>query len=81
MRAREHRIADVWEPRHLLDRWSGTTGWTVDPAAVRWWQVLANVKLSTIVLRGLNAFVDGRLDRMYHTPVTLYGVLLSQIGA
>ena len=48
---------------------------------MRWWQVLANDKLSVIVLRGLDAFVDGRLDRIYHSPVRLYGVLLTQIGA
>ena len=80
LRAAEHRIAGVWEPRHLLDRWSETTGWTVDADAVRWWQVLANVKLSVIVLRGVRAFVDGRLDRMFHSPVHLYSVLLGQIG-
>lgn len=81
LRAGEHRIPEVWEPAHLLDRWSRTTGWPVDHDAVRWWQVLANVKLSVIVLRGLGAFVDGRLDRMYHSPVRLYGMLLHQIGA
>jgi aminoglycoside phosphotransferase (APT) family kinase protein len=81
LRAGEHRIPDVWEPQQLLDRWSETTGWTVDGEVVRWWQVLANVKLSVIVLRGLHAFVDGRLDRIYHSPVRLYGLLLDQIGA
>jgi aminoglycoside phosphotransferase (APT) family kinase protein len=81
LRQGEHRIPDVWEPQHLLDRWSATTGWEVDPAAVKWWQVLANVKLSVIVLRGLHEFVDGKLDRMYHSPVRLYSVLLGQIGA
>ena len=81
LRAGEHRIPDVWEPQHLLDRWSETTGWPVNPAVVRWWQVLANLKLSVIVLRGLHSFVDGRLDRIYHSPVRLYGMLLDQIGA
>jgi aminoglycoside phosphotransferase (APT) family kinase protein len=81
LRAGEHRIPEVWEPPHLLDRWSATTGWPVDPDAVHWWQVLANVKLAVIVLRGAAAFVDGRLDRMYHSPVRLYGMLLRQIGA
>jgi len=57
------------------------TGWPVDAASVHWWQVLANVKLAVIVLRGAAAFVDGRLDRMYHSPVRLYGMLLHQIGA
>jgi aminoglycoside phosphotransferase (APT) family kinase protein len=81
LRAGEHRIADVWEPQHLLDHWSSITGWKADPAAVHWWQVLANVKLAVIVLRGLGNFIEGRLDRMYHSPVRLYGMLLHQIGA
>lgn len=81
VRAREHRIEDVWEPRHLLDRWSAATGWDVDADAVHWWQVFANLKLSVIVLRGVNAFVCGRLDRVYHSPVRLYRVMLDQIGA
>jgi aminoglycoside phosphotransferase (APT) family kinase protein len=81
LRAGDHRIAEAWESQHLLDHWSSITGWDVDPAAVHWWQVLANVKLAVIVLRGLGNFVDGRLDRMYHSPVRLYGMLLHQIGA
>ncbi len=81
LRAGEHRIAGAWEPSDLLERWSATTGWPVDLDAVHWWQVLANLKLSVIVLRGLHAFVDGRLDRMYHSPVRLYAMLLDQVGA
>ena len=53
----------------------------VDPAAVRWWQVLANVKLSVIVLTGSRAFVEGRLDRIHQSPVRIYRLLLDQIGA
>jgi hypothetical protein len=48
---------------------------------VHWWQVLANLKLSVIVLSGTHAFVDRRLDRLHQSPVMLYGVLLDQIGA
>lgn len=81
LRQREHRIAEAWEPEHLLDRWSAATGWPVDRAAVRWWQVLANVKLSVIVLTGSRAFVDGRLDRIHQAPVGIHRLLLEQIGA
>jgi aminoglycoside phosphotransferase (APT) family kinase protein len=81
LRAGEHRIAEVWEPQDLLDRWSERTGWPADPAAVRWWQVLANVKLSVIVLTGSRAFVEHRLDRIHQSPVGIYRLLLEQIGA
>lgn len=81
LRAGEHRIAEAWEPQDLLDRWSATTGWAVDPVALHWWQVFANLKLSVIVLRGLRNFVDRRIDRPFQSPVRLYGMLLDQIGA
>jgi aminoglycoside phosphotransferase (APT) family kinase protein len=81
LRAGEHRIAGSWEPQDLLDRWSESTGWTVDQSSVQWWRVLANVKLSVIVLTGSMAFVDDRLDRIHQTPVPLYRMLLDQIGA
>lgn len=81
LRAREHRIPGAWEPDDLLARWSATTGFDVDPAAVTWWQVLANVKLAVIVLTGVHAFAEGRLDRVYQSPVAIYRLLLSQIEA
>jgi aminoglycoside phosphotransferase (APT) family kinase protein len=81
LRQGEHRIAGAWEPQDLLDRWSARTGLAVDPDAVRWWQVLANLKLSVIVLTGSRAFVEGRLDRIHQSPVRIYRLLLDQIGA
>jgi len=33
-----------------------------------------------IVLTGLHAFVDGRLDRLHLSPVRIYRLLLDQIG-
>jgi aminoglycoside phosphotransferase (APT) family kinase protein len=81
LRAGEHRIAGAWEPQDLLDRWSRATGLEVNPDAVQWWQVLANVKLSVIVLTGSRAFVEGRLDRIHQSPVLIYRLLLDQIGA
>lgn len=81
LRQGEHRIPGEWEPADLLSRWSQRTGWPVDHEAVRWWQVLANVKLSVIVLTGIKAFVDGRLHRLHREPVRIYRLLLDQIGA
>jgi aminoglycoside phosphotransferase (APT) family kinase protein len=80
LRLGEHRIPGAWEPADLIDRWSRRTGWTVDPERVRWWQVLANVKLSVIVLTGVRALVEGRLHRIHQTPVRIYQLLLDQIG-
>jgi len=81
LRSGEHRIPGVWEPAELLAQWSGRTGWPVDPDALRWWQVLANVKLSVIVLTGSRAFIEHRLDRIHQSPVNIYRLLLDQIGA
>jgi len=81
LRQGEHRIPGAWEPDDLLDRWSKQTGWTVDDASVHWWQVLANVKLSVIVLTGVRAVVEGRLHRIHQTPVRIYQLLLDQICA
>ena len=80
LRQGEHRIAGAWEPADLLARWSARTGWSVDPDALRWWQVLANVKLAVIVLTGVRAFVDGRLHRLHQSPVRIYDLLLTQMG-
>jgi aminoglycoside phosphotransferase (APT) family kinase protein len=81
LRAREHQIPGSWEPAELLERWSASTGFAADPEAVRWWSVLANFKLSVIVLSGGFAFVDGRLDRVHQSPVGIFRLMLDQIGS
>jgi aminoglycoside phosphotransferase (APT) family kinase protein len=81
LRQGEHRIPEHWEPSDLVARWSARTGLAADPDAIRWWNVLANVKLSIIVLTGTHAFVDGRLDRIYQQPVMIYRLILDAIGA
>jgi aminoglycoside phosphotransferase (APT) family kinase protein len=80
LRQGEHRIPGAWEPDDLLERWALRTGMEVDRDAVRWWQVLANLKLAVIVLSGTHAFVDGRLDRIYQSPVRIHQLLLRQIA-
>jgi aminoglycoside phosphotransferase (APT) family kinase protein len=81
LRAREHSIPGTWEPGDLIARWSERTGMTAEPEAVHWWSVLANFKLSAIVLSGSHAFVDGRLDRVHQAPVGIYRLMLDMIGA
>jgi aminoglycoside phosphotransferase (APT) family kinase protein len=81
LRAREQQIAGVWEPERLIAHWREHTGFTADPAAVRWWNVLANLKQAMTVLTGAHAFSDGRFDRVLHTPVSIYRLLLDLIGA
>jgi aminoglycoside phosphotransferase (APT) family kinase protein len=79
IRAGEHRIEGSWEPEDLLARWSMTTGWQVEDATLRWWQVFANLKLSIILLRGMREFLDGRLDRAFLPPWPFIATLLDQI--
>jgi aminoglycoside phosphotransferase (APT) family kinase protein len=81
LRAGEQRIAGIWQPEHLIARWHERTGYEVEPAAVHWWTVLANLKQALTVLTGARAFVDGRFDRVLHAPVRIYDLLLDLIEA
>ena len=79
LRAGEQRIAGLWQPEQLIERWSAQTGFAADPAAVHWWTVLANLKQAMTVLTGKHAFADGRFDRILHEPVAIYRLLLTLI--
>jgi aminoglycoside phosphotransferase (APT) family kinase protein len=81
VRAREHQIPGAWERADIAERWSKATGFVVDPDELRWWNVLANYKLSVITLTGVGAFVDGRFDRIHQAPVGLWRVMFDAIGA
>jgi aminoglycoside phosphotransferase (APT) family kinase protein len=81
VRAREHQIPGAWERADIIEHWSKATGFTVDPAELTWWNVLANYKLSVITLTGVGAFVDGRFDRIHQMPVGLVRVMFAMIGA
>ena len=81
VRRREHQIPGVWERQQLIARYEQATGITVSDEALRWWNVLANFKLSVIVLTGLAAFVEGRYDRAFQIPVGLFSVMFELIGA
>jgi aminoglycoside phosphotransferase (APT) family kinase protein len=79
VRAREHQIVGAWQPSDLFARYEQQTGFTVDPGAVRWWNVLANYKLSVITLTGVRAFVDDRLDRAHQVPVGLFRAMVASM--
>jgi aminoglycoside phosphotransferase (APT) family kinase protein len=81
VRAREHQIPGAWERADIVERWSKATGFLVDPDELRWWNVLANYKLSVITLTGVGAFVDGRFDRIHQAPLGLARVMFDMIGA
>jgi aminoglycoside phosphotransferase (APT) family kinase protein len=81
VRAREHQIPGAWERADIVERWSKATGYTVEPAELVWWNVLANYKLSVITLTGVGAFVDGRFDRIHQAPVGLARVMFEMIEA
>jgi aminoglycoside phosphotransferase (APT) family kinase protein len=79
LRAGEHRIAGLWEPAQYIERWCRRTGFTADATAIHWWNVLANLKQAITVLTGARSFVDGRFDRVLHSPVVIYRLLLQLI--
>lgn len=79
LRAREHLVPGRWEREDLIAGWERRTGRAADRAAVRWWNVLANLKLTVLVLAGQKALLDGRYDRITQTPVTLTRLLFELI--
>jgi aminoglycoside phosphotransferase (APT) family kinase protein len=50
----------LMEPEAFADAYGAASGRAVDPERVRFWEVLAIVKMAAIMLTGLRAFADGR---------------------
>jgi len=80
VRQREHQIPDVWERTQIVARWSERTGYDVDPAALLWWNVLANFKLAVIGLTGVAEFIDLHMDRPYNAPLSLCRIMYDLMG-
>lgn len=78
LRRREHQIPGRWEVEELVSAYESRTGRTVDRAALRFWQVLANYKLAAIAMTGVRSFCDGRTRRVWTGAGLLGKVLLAQ---
>ncbi len=78
VRRREHLIPGRWEVDHLVSAYETRTGRTVDRAALRFWQVLANYKLAAIMMTGVRTFCEGRSHRVWTGAGLLAKVLLAQ---
>jgi len=75
LRAREHQIPGAWTRAEIVAHYEQVTGRVVDPFALHWWNILAIYKLAVIVLTGVRAYIDGRLERPYTTPLNLYRLM------
>lgn len=62
--ARDGRPGGLFSREEAYAGYAAASGLTVDPAAVRWWEVLANVKLAAIFLTGARSFVEGRTNEI-----------------
>jgi len=58
--AGDERIGGLMERQEFYRMYEEATGLTVDAEAVRFWEVLGNVKLAAIFLTGGRSFCDGR---------------------
>lgn len=78
-RAREQQIPQHWERQHIVAAFTAATGFRVDPIELNWWNVFSCWKLSAIVLTGVEAFVAGKMDRIYHNPVWLFQQMIAMM--
>lgn len=60
---REHFLEQQWAPDDFLRIWSKSTGWSVDPPRLHFWQVMATFRLAVIALTGIKSFCEGGTDR------------------
>lgn len=81
LRAREHQIPGLWERAQIFRHYEKVTGFTVDEAAVHFWNVFANFKLTAILLTGVRTAIEGTGDRLYAGPTRLVKMLFRMIGA
>src|SRR3546814_387392 len=80
-RAAEHQIPGVWEREQIVTSFKERTGYMFDDDELTWWNVFSCWKLAVIILTGLRAFVEGRLERAHHSPAWLYRRMFKMIEA
>jgi aminoglycoside phosphotransferase (APT) family kinase protein len=62
--AGDERVGGLMERQEFYGLYEKATGLTVDEEAIRFWEVLGNVKLAAIFLTGARSFCDGRTDSL-----------------
>ncbi|MCG2621229.1 phosphotransferase family protein [Arthrobacter sp. I2-34] len=65
----EHFIPGFWEASDFLACYEQLAGFAVEPAALKFWQVLATFRLAVIALTSVRSFREGTADRPT-APVT-----------
>ena len=58
--AGDERIGGIMAREEFYRLYQELTGLRIDPEAVRFWEVLGNVKLAVITITGARAIVQGR---------------------
>lgn len=79
VRAAEHQIPDHWETAHIVEAYRAMTGYDFDDNELKWWNVFSCWKLAIIVITGLAEGIDGRFNRIYHSPAWLFRRLLKMM--
>jgi aminoglycoside phosphotransferase (APT) family kinase protein len=64
--AGDARIGGLLTREEWYKRYSAASGFAVDPEAVRFWEVLGNLKLAVIFLTGARSFCEGRSKDAMH---------------
>ena len=64
--AGDARMGGLLSREELYRRYEAASGLRVDPDAVRFWEVLGNVKLAAIFLTGARSFAEGRSKDAVH---------------
>ena len=64
--AGDARVGGLFARDDFYERYENASGLRVDPEAVRFWEVLGNVKLAVIFLTGARSFVEGRSKDAMH---------------
>jgi aminoglycoside phosphotransferase (APT) family kinase protein len=78
-RSNEHQIVGHWEREQIVDSFRRRTGYEFDERELHWWNIFACWKLAIIVLTGLQSAVEGKFDRIHHSPTWLYRRMLKMV--
>jgi aminoglycoside phosphotransferase (APT) family kinase protein len=81
LRHREHMIRGVWERDQILARYQELTGFEVDPAALRWWNLFATFRTAVMQVSGLRSFIEGRSEEPYRPTAKVLKALLDAVAA